>query len=409
MTTIVIGAGLAGLSAALELADAGVDVLVLEARDRVGGRVWSERLSNGAVIERGGEYIFPSEHSIRGLAARFALPFVSHGVLYERRSIAGKRITWRELLDREDRVHTAAANVLETHHNASVADAFSTGLGSGYVDDPYFRRFVTSAAADPSLISARTLLSAESSPTIDDAGHLLDGNQSLPNAIASWLGNRVRLNAIVTEIALTAEGATVVCADGSVNECDTVVLATPLAQVEPLTRHLPVPRAMRDSLAQKAMADATKISIPLANSVVDSAVQSQTAFSWTWQSRSVDGETRVPALTGFAGAESAGRYAGPDGGSRWGTDLEELRPGLEPAGEPLLTAWGADPWTRGCYTYRALGWRPSDDLAFDQLVAERIAMAGEYTLEGTMNEAVLSGQRAARLILQAVRAKRTRA
>ena len=42
--TIVIGAGLAGLAAATELADRGLDVLVLEARDRVGGRVWSQEV-----------------------------------------------------------------------------------------------------------------------------------------------------------------------------------------------------------------------------------------------------------------------------------------------------------------------------------------------------------------------------
>ena len=40
----MIGGGFAGLAAATELADRGIDVLVLEARDRVGGRVWSERV-----------------------------------------------------------------------------------------------------------------------------------------------------------------------------------------------------------------------------------------------------------------------------------------------------------------------------------------------------------------------------
>ena len=53
---IVIGAGFAGLAAATELADRGVDVRVLEARDRVGGRVWSDR-AGGAVIERGAEFV----------------------------------------------------------------------------------------------------------------------------------------------------------------------------------------------------------------------------------------------------------------------------------------------------------------------------------------------------------------
>src|SRR5512136_1784331 len=55
---VIIGAGLAGLAAAGELHRAGADVRVLEARNRVGGRVWSMPFGEG-VIERGAEFILP--------------------------------------------------------------------------------------------------------------------------------------------------------------------------------------------------------------------------------------------------------------------------------------------------------------------------------------------------------------
>lgn len=68
MTVVVVGAGLSGLACARRLADEGVDVLVLEARDRVGGRTLS-REHHGAVFDHGGQWIGPSQHRVRRLAS----------------------------------------------------------------------------------------------------------------------------------------------------------------------------------------------------------------------------------------------------------------------------------------------------------------------------------------------------
>ena len=61
MKAIIVGAGFAGLAAADEFIRAGVDVEVFEARDRVGGRVWSVPFA-GATAEHGGEFILPARH-----------------------------------------------------------------------------------------------------------------------------------------------------------------------------------------------------------------------------------------------------------------------------------------------------------------------------------------------------------
>lgn len=60
----IIGAGLAGLAAAQHLADRGLDVVVLEARDRVGGRIENKTLSDGAYVELGGQWIGPGFDSL---------------------------------------------------------------------------------------------------------------------------------------------------------------------------------------------------------------------------------------------------------------------------------------------------------------------------------------------------------
>ncbi|MDA3146558.1 FAD-dependent oxidoreductase [Leucobacter sp. UCMA 4100] len=68
---IVIGAGYAGLASALTLHDAGTCVLVLEANDRVGGRIFSEAQPDGTIVDHGGQWIGPTQHRLHAYADRF--------------------------------------------------------------------------------------------------------------------------------------------------------------------------------------------------------------------------------------------------------------------------------------------------------------------------------------------------
>jgi len=61
---VVVGAGYAGLSAALALQDRGIDVVVLEGSDRVGGRVLSEDLGSGLVVDHGGQWVGPTQSNL---------------------------------------------------------------------------------------------------------------------------------------------------------------------------------------------------------------------------------------------------------------------------------------------------------------------------------------------------------
>jgi monoamine oxidase len=70
----VVGAGFAGLTAALRLKQAGRSVALLEARDRVGGRTYTEVLPDGTWVDRGGAWIGPGHDRIYALMNEFGVP-----------------------------------------------------------------------------------------------------------------------------------------------------------------------------------------------------------------------------------------------------------------------------------------------------------------------------------------------
>ena len=118
---VVIGAGFAGLAAADALRAGGAEVTVLEARDRVGGRVWSVPFGEGAVVERGAEFILPGYDSMNALAERFGIPLVLKGTPYGRRVPVGEEAVSQSALEAAfDRLAGGA-----TANAASAGDAIA--------------------------------------------------------------------------------------------------------------------------------------------------------------------------------------------------------------------------------------------------------------------------------------------
>ena len=69
----IVGAGFAGLAACQELTESGLEAVVLEARDRVGGRVLNHDIGDGKVVEVGGQWVGPTQHALLGLAAELGV------------------------------------------------------------------------------------------------------------------------------------------------------------------------------------------------------------------------------------------------------------------------------------------------------------------------------------------------
>ncbi|WP_223692122.1 flavin monoamine oxidase family protein [Leifsonia poae] len=410
MDVIVVGAGLAGLTAAWELHKTGHTVRVLEARDRVGGRTWSQRLDNGTVVERGGEYIFPTEFPIRRLAAEVGVPILTHNVRYGRRTLRGSTITFAELAATSRTVtDTLASMSADGMVGVSLEAVFAEALGPGYIDDAVYRRTITSAAADPARVSAAAVLGHESSTVggyIEDGGRLVAGNQSLTLEIARRLEGRIRLEHPVTGVDQSPAGVQVVLADGSRMRADAVVLAVPLPLLRALELGFPLDPAQQRALDHRFMGVAAKLAVPLARMDDDNAVQSSDHTWWSWQSLSADGVTRIPALSCFAGGPAAlDALSVTEGPDAWVHALRELRPDMEIDGEVLLSTWADDPWTRGAYSAPSLDWRIEDAEAFTR-ASGRVAIAGEHTgLAQSLSGAVASGYRAVGALAEVIAAR----
>lgn len=403
-STVVIGAGLSGLAAALRLQDEGVSVTVLEARDRVGGRVWTETLANGDPVELGAEWVMQDDDELAELARRFALELAESGIDYRRREARG---SLSASVVEQDRFLVTAD---EARSRVSDADAVSLTLGTflGSVDgDESARacvrmRLQGTIGADLDGIALRT---ADGERAFSNAParyfRFAAGNQRLPEAMAAAIPD-VRLGVKVQSIEHAHEGVTV-RAGREVIRADAAVVAVPVRIAHRLRYEPALPDDLAVALRQLPMGVASKLAVALEDVPALRSVQSSVLPFWCWAANGAGGAPRR-TLTSFAGSELAqeGLRTGTGEAGPWLSALAELNPDLRFAGSPLLKTWANDELTLGAYSAR-------DNRSFDradqfQRRVGRLCFAGEHTAGpehyATMNGALLSGARAARQALE---------
>ncbi|HTU13623.1 MAG TPA: flavin monoamine oxidase family protein [Solirubrobacterales bacterium] len=440
---VVVGAGLAGLSAARALAAQGRSVAVLEARDRVGGRTVNEPIGDGKIVELGGQWVGPGQDRILGLISELGLetfPTFGDGLnLIERR---GKVRDYRGTIPKLNPVALAEVGMALKKIDrlaAKVDPERPWASEHAHLDritfDTWMRRNVRTAAArdlmrlaiqavwaaEPEDISMLHMLfyvsSAGSLDLLLDAeggaqdSRVTGGTQLISNRMADQLGDSIYLEAPVRRI-LWSGDRVFVLADGIQATAAHVVVAIPPALAGRISYEPPLPPA-RDGLTQRMIQGSVikTMSIypePFWRSAGYSgqATSADGPISVVFDNSPPDGSPGV--LLAFFEGKAARDAAGLTRGER-GQIVADCLARLfgERAARPdnyVEKVWAADEWTRGCYGgYLPPGAWTSHGHALSEAIGP-IHWAGAETAThwaGYMEGAIQSGRRAATEILSA--------
>jgi monoamine oxidase len=400
----VIGAGFAGLLAARSLAERGIEPVVLEARSRVGGRVFSQQLPNDAVAERGAEFAEAGHQTVATVAGLLGLALVPIGVRSgEREPRGGIGATQRSVRDQVAKLQELLAEGGVELAGRSAADVLAELVPDPGVRQALEARLQVTWARPVEQLAASVLERIPATFSPSESLRVTGGNQRIALRLAERLGPRLKLGSAADRVEWSAAGVRVRAGGGWV-EADRCVVAVPACVLDAIRFAPALPDWKAAALGRVAYGHAAKLVVPLQRGSGPSSVLSVPDHFWAWTARSTDGRAQ-PVVSAFAGSQAAlDRLAVRDGPAHWIGRLRALRPDLaiERAGA-ILATWSDNPWSRGAYSTRAPWWRPEDEELLARPVS-RLHFAGEHTAgqwAGLMEGALRSGLRVAGEILAA--------
>ncbi|MFF0574331.1 flavin monoamine oxidase family protein [Streptosporangium saharense] len=434
MSVVVVGAGLAGLTAATDLAARGVEVTVVEARERVGGRLHGIEVAPGSWVDAGAAYLGERHTALTALMAelglrttpttmtgdsRFALNGNGEGRTRPGRFPPLSAVALGELFDALDELTRAVrADAPWLSERAVRLDAQTADeWAREHLRHPDARLFFPlflgeMMAADPRDVSVLHMgfyltsgggvryLNAFAGGAQED--RVAGGAHRLCELLAVRLGGRVRLGEPVRAIHQDGEGVTVTTSAGSLR-ADAVVVAVPPSLADAIDHRpgLPVPR----SGGRTAPGCAVKVHLIYPSP----AWREQGLSGWSVNARgpllsTVDDsppDGAVGVLTGFVTGREAHAFARLSPGEQRERAFEQaarLFPGLPEPTAFHVTDWVNEDYSRGCY---AALFGPGDWTRLGpHLVAPhgRVHWAGTETSTeffGLMEGAIRSGHRVA--------------
>ncbi|WP_119869340.1 flavin monoamine oxidase family protein [Frondihabitans sp. 762G35] len=386
---VVIGAGATGLTAASDLVKAGHSVIVLEARDRVGGRLWTNAIE-GQMYEIGGQWVSPDQTALIATLDELGLETYSRfrdgESVYVGRDGVAKRFTGdifpasKETESEIERLIAVMDGLTAeidpdapwNHPRAQELDAvsFKEWLARES-DDEEARDNIALFIADAMLTkpahafsTLQALLmsaSAGSFSNLVEADFILDkrvvgGLQGVPVALAAQLGDRVRLEQVVHTLAWSDEGV-VATTDTLRVEAKRALVAVPPNLYGRITYEPPLPRKRHQLQQHLSLGLVIKVHATYETPFWRDKGLSGTAFSpYQLVHESYDnsnfGESRG-TLVGFVSDEKADRLLALDPAERKARILASLATyyGAE-AEHPAVyyeSDWAAEEWTQGAY------------------------------------------------------------
>ncbi len=424
--TVVVGAGVAGLTAARLLAKSGQRVVVLEARDRVGGRVWTDR-ADGYVTDRGASWIHGiTDSPVAAAAEAFGMEtveFTVGGYQPDSRPIAyygpdGRRLTDAARQRFVDDIHAVDAALLPVVDASAPDDSYrdvtdAAIAAQGWDGDraERVREYMQHRSEEQYGAWIEDLAAHGLDDDVVDGDEVVfpDGYARLPEHLA--VGLDVRLEHIVTRVAWGAEGVTVASDNGTFT-ADSVVVTVPVGVLksDAFVIEPPLPETVAGALAGFEMNAFEKVFLRFPTKFWDDDVyairqQGPEGVWWhSWYDLTSLGGT--PTLLTFAAGPAAVETLDWSEEEVVDSVLAQLRRLYgdhveEPSGV-TITAWQNDPFAHGSYAYMTVGSRTQDHDALATPVGGVLHLAGEATWTddpATVTAAMCSGHRAAENVL----------